>query len=80
MLKGMAHEITLDALWRSAGVLAGFQVTAFTLRIKREMDMEQEGETGWFPLADMLNLVSFARDIRWRLRWDSAGPHQRSHR
>lgn len=48
-------EIT--TFWQVAGVLLGFQVTAFTFRLNRELQFEDRRER-WFPLADCLNLLS----------------------
>ena len=37
--------INLSELWTAAAVLVGFQVTALTWRINRELSMESQGET-----------------------------------
>jgi hypothetical protein len=50
----------LSALWSAAGVIAGFQVAAFTWRITREIRMADLDEVAWLPLADILNLFSLA--------------------
>ncbi|MGW7821853.1 hypothetical protein ACWGLF_27885 [Streptomyces puniciscabiei] len=47
-------------LWPVAGVLAGLQVTGFSLRINREIAVSGMGDITWLPLADALNLVSLA--------------------
>jgi hypothetical protein len=53
-----AESLTLQTLWSAAGVVAGFQVAAFTWRITREIKMSDERESVWLPLADLLNLLS----------------------
>jgi hypothetical protein len=50
--------VDLGALWGAGGVLAGLQITAFTLRITREITVGREGDITWLPLADVLNLLS----------------------
>lgn len=50
--------IDLASLWPAAGVLAGLQVTAFTLRINREIAVGGRGDVTWLPVADVLNLLS----------------------
>jgi hypothetical protein len=52
--------VELGTLWSAAGVIAGFQVAAFTWRITREVYMSDKGEPVWLPLADWLNLLSLA--------------------
>jgi len=56
--KGMLMPVDLGALWTAGGVLAGLQITAFTLRITREIAVGREGDITWLPLADALNLLS----------------------
>lgn len=51
--------INLSQLWTAAAVLTGFQITALSWRIKRELSMEAEGETTWLTLADYLVAASF---------------------
>jgi|SRR5712664_453097 len=64
----METAIPLKDLWTVAAVLMGFQLTAFTWRLTRELS-EQELRTQyhiepeqnvnrWFPPADYLNLIS----------------------
>jgi hypothetical protein len=53
-----ADTVQLGTLWSAAGVVAGFQIAAFTWRITREIKMSDEGESVWLPLADVLNLLS----------------------
>jgi hypothetical protein len=50
--------VDLGTLWTAGGVLAGLQITAFTLRITREIAVGREGDITWLPLADVLNLLS----------------------
>ena len=54
-----AMEVQLSQLWTAASVLAGFQVAALTWRIKRELEMEAEGETTWVTLPDGFVVASF---------------------
>ena len=51
--------INLSQLWTAAAVLTGFQVTALSWRIKRELTMEAKGEKTWLTLADFLVGGSF---------------------
>jgi hypothetical protein len=51
--------VTQGNIWTAAGVLLGFQLTAFTWRLNRELEMGDRGERVWVPLADMLNLAAF---------------------
>lgn len=51
-------ELQLSDLWTAAGVLLGFQITAFAWRISREVEMASQGETSWIPPADFINLIS----------------------
>jgi hypothetical protein len=55
---GTAGEISPDTVRSAAGVIVGFQVAAFTLRINREIEVGDRGERTWLPLADYVNLVS----------------------
>ncbi|MGW1716020.1 hypothetical protein [Streptomyces sp. NPDC002156] len=50
----------LGSLWTAAGVVSGFQVTGFALRINREIDVSGKGDITWLPPADILNLLSIA--------------------
>jgi hypothetical protein len=50
-------ELTYGEILAAAGVLLGFQVTSFTWRISREVDVGDSDLT-WLPIADMLNLAS----------------------
>ena len=51
--------INLSQLWTAAAVLTGFQITALSWRIKRELSMEAKGEPTWLTLADYLVAASF---------------------
>ena len=53
------ESIQLSQLWTAAAVLAGFQVTALTWRINREVAMEAEDERTWVTLPDGYVAVSF---------------------
>ncbi len=50
--------IELPQLWTVAAVLAGFQVSAFVWRIKREISMEKQYVT-WLTLSDAFVGISF---------------------
>jgi hypothetical protein len=50
-------ELTYGEILTAAGVLLGFQVTAFTWRVSREVEVGKADLT-WLPVADMLNLSS----------------------
>jgi hypothetical protein len=49
-------EIALSDLWTAAGVLLGFQVTAFAWRVSHEAEVADRGDVSWIPPADYLNL------------------------
>src|SRR4051794_25363981 len=51
-------ELETQAIWSAAGVLAGFQVAAFSLRVNREIAVADRGDFTWLPPADLLNLAS----------------------
>jgi hypothetical protein len=51
-------NVELAAIWSAAGVLAGLQTAAFTLRINREIAVSNRDDFTWLPLADLLNLLS----------------------
>ena len=53
------EAIQLSHIWAAAAVLAGFQITAFTWRINREIDMEAEYEPTWLTLSDLFVAASF---------------------
>ena len=53
------ESIQLSQLWTAAAVLAGFQVTALTWRLNREVAMEAEGKTTWVTLPDGYVAASF---------------------
>ena len=48
----------LKDVWTTAAVLIGFQLTGFTWRLAREMEVARAGGINWVPPADYLNLVS----------------------
>jgi hypothetical protein len=50
-------ELTYGEILSAAGILLGFQVTAFTWPVTREVEMGKADLT-WLPVADMLNLAS----------------------
>ena len=50
---------SLEALWTVAAVLVGFQVTALSWRLSREIQMEARGERTWLTLPDLLVTASF---------------------
>lgn len=45
-------------LWTAAGVLLGFQVTAFLMRLSREIAVGDRNMVTWMPPSDLLNLGS----------------------
>lgn len=53
------ESIQLSQLWTAAAVLAGFQVTALTWRLNREVAMEAENERTWATLPDGYIAASF---------------------
>jgi len=48
--EGRTVTIDLGALWTAAGVLAGLQITAFALRVNREVAVGAHGDITWLPL------------------------------
>jgi hypothetical protein len=55
------QDLDLYQLWRSVGVLVGFQITVLGWRILREQKMsEAQGNKIWFPVADYMNIFSIA--------------------
>lgn len=54
----MSSPIEVKDLWTAAGVLLGFQITAFSWRITQESRLAKEGELVWLPPADYLNLLA----------------------
>ena len=53
------ESIQLSQLWTAAAVLAGFQVTALTWRLNREVAMEFKSERTWVTLPDGFVASSF---------------------
>lgn len=53
------ESIQLSQLWTAAAVLAGFQVTALTWRLNREVAMEAEDERTWATFPDGYVAASF---------------------
>ncbi len=53
-------NVELADIWTIAGVLIGFQVTSFTWRVSREVEVGRLGDLTWLPPADILNLFSVA--------------------
>jgi hypothetical protein len=56
-------EANYATLWSAAGILVGFQVTALTLRVKREIDVGDRLDLTWLPPADLVNLISLATTL-----------------
>ena len=54
----MAVTPDLKELLTPGGVLLGFEVTAFSWRISREMQVAKEGDIVWLAPADYLNLLA----------------------
>lgn len=50
-------ELTNGEILAAAGVLLGFQITSFTWRISREVEVGKSDLT-WLPIADLLNLAA----------------------
>ena len=50
--------ITFAPVWTAAGVVAGFVVTAYMFRIKREAEMRSEGFWYWLTPADHVLMLS----------------------
>ena len=53
------ETIQLPHIWTDAAVLLGFQITAFTSRINREVARGNKGYITWLTLADGLVGMSF---------------------
>jgi len=51
-------NIQPNDIWIAAGVLLGFQVTAFAARINREIAVGERRDLTWLPPSDILNLFS----------------------
>lgn len=50
----------LGELWSAGGILVGFQVTALTFRVNREVSVARAGDLTWLPVADCLNMLSLS--------------------
>jgi hypothetical protein len=48
----------LSDVWTAAGVLLGLQGVVFTGRIRREVEVGDQGGPTWLAVADMVNLAS----------------------
>ena len=55
--------ISLEQIWTVAGILLGFQVTAFAWRITREAEVGDTNDITWLPPADYLNLLSMVLTV-----------------
>jgi hypothetical protein len=55
-----APDIPLDHLWTATGLIAGFQLTTFSARITRAIELKDKGKPNQLPPADYINLVSWA--------------------
>lgn len=53
----------IGALWGAAGILVGFQVTALTLRVNREISVGASGDLTWLPVADCINMLSLSTTL-----------------
>lgn len=53
------EPLQLSQIWTISAILAGFQVTAFTWRIQREIDMSARQEITWVTLPDGIVALSF---------------------
>jgi hypothetical protein len=56
----LAIVVDIGVLWGAGGVLVGFQVTALTLRVNREIEVGGTGDFTWLPVADCINLLSLS--------------------
>jgi hypothetical protein len=56
-------NLTPEQIWTAAGVLLGFQVTSFTWRVSREVEVGKSGDLTWLPVADALNLASMLTTV-----------------
>jgi hypothetical protein len=55
---GLDMDIQLSNIWIAAVVILGFQISWFSWRVTRETKMRSEGASTWFPIADIINLLS----------------------
>ncbi|MBV8543480.1 MAG: hypothetical protein JO093_14530 [Acidobacteria bacterium] len=51
-------NLSLSDLWTAAGVILGFQATAFGWRISQESEVANRNDIVWLPPADYLNLAA----------------------
>ena len=51
-------KFDLPQIWTAAGVLLGFQVSAFSWRIQQEAHVADRGDISWIPPADYMNLTA----------------------
>lgn len=51
-------EFQIAQIWTAAGVMLGFQVSAFAWRIQQESQVADNGQISWIPPADYLNLAA----------------------
>ena len=59
LVVAMNIQPQLMDIWTAAGVLLGFQATAFAFRVQREVDVsEKRDDVTWLPRADRVNLFS----------------------
>lgn len=58
-------DLTYAQFVTAAGVLLGFQITAFTWRISREVKVSESPspDLTWLPVADMFNLASMLTTV-----------------
>lgn len=52
------EPLTIAQLFSISGFLMAFQLTMFTWRISREIDLKKDGAITWFPISEYLNLLS----------------------
>jgi hypothetical protein len=57
--------IDLTSIWASAGILLGFQLTSFSWRVARELDVTKNNlaERKWLPPGDFVNLLSMVISV-----------------
>jgi len=49
--------VELKDIWTAAGVLLGFQITVFVMRLQREIAVGDRGDLTWLVPTDYLNLA-----------------------
>src|SRR4051794_13243701 len=63
MFAAANDTLTFQPVWTAAGVVAGFVVTAYMFRIKREAEMRLEGLSYWLTPSDHVLILSLCVDL-----------------